>query len=481
MLQDDTRTQLVEEQQTPMERRRQARTPVNINALLIGEKTVPKGCRVINVSQYGMLLYCEADGRLSTFNDGDTVDIHLTVQHAGEQKKLTIPSYVRHVAENSVDVEFHHPDPILMDLIESYRVSDQHKLEAALGHNHSTTGKVTRLHREESDSAGKAAMEHPARLPVERKTVYPSLLALLFTLCVAAGGYVYTASIDNRIRSLESTDRDQSAELKDLQDRVFSTSLQEGRYASLNARITALGDAFAHLEDKITLLLPASEPANETGDISTPGMDNSPVTTTGNDQPGTVTIATTDDAPGEPEITTGAAITANLPGPANETDTNIPPVATAASAGTSGATAELAADSNASTATSATAGIPAPAPPVNDQTDTGNAQDLAQPADTVAAPDTTSTTTEPAVAAVRTGPWIINLVSSPDRNDVIRMARLATAAEIQTTIEPAEVRGKQYWRLQIGGYASLDEAKRQSASIKQALNIGEVWIFRRKH
>ena len=98
----------------PRERRRQPRTPVDINALLIGEKTVPRGCRVVNVSQYGMLLYCEADGRLSTFNDGDNVDIHLTVQHAGKQKKLTIPSYVRHVADNSVDVEFHQPDPILI-------------------------------------------------------------------------------------------------------------------------------------------------------------------------------------------------------------------------------------------------------------------------------------------------------------------------------------------------------------------------------
>ena len=54
-----------------MERRRQARTPVNINALLIGEKTVPKGCRVINVSQHGMMLYCDADGRLATFKAGD--------------------------------------------------------------------------------------------------------------------------------------------------------------------------------------------------------------------------------------------------------------------------------------------------------------------------------------------------------------------------------------------------------------------------
>ena len=47
-----------------MDRRRHARTPVDINAMLIGQKTVPKGCRVRNVSQQGMLLQCEPDGRL---------------------------------------------------------------------------------------------------------------------------------------------------------------------------------------------------------------------------------------------------------------------------------------------------------------------------------------------------------------------------------------------------------------------------------
>ena len=87
----------------------------------------------MHVSSHGMLLHCEPDGRPRTFSDGDSVDIHLTVQHDGEQKKLTIPSHVRHVADNSLDVEFHHPDPVLLDLIESYRVSDSHTLEAEVG------------------------------------------------------------------------------------------------------------------------------------------------------------------------------------------------------------------------------------------------------------------------------------------------------------------------------------------------------------
>ena len=105
-----------------MDRRRHARTPVNINAMLIGQTTVPKGCRVRNVSQQGMLLQCEPDGRLLTFSKGDKVEIHLTVQYAGEKKSLTIPSSVRHVNEAYIYVEFQHPDLKLVELIESYRV-----------------------------------------------------------------------------------------------------------------------------------------------------------------------------------------------------------------------------------------------------------------------------------------------------------------------------------------------------------------------
>jgi hypothetical protein len=75
-----------------MERRRHARTPVNINAMLIGQKTVPKGCRVRNVSQQGMLLQCEPDGRLLTFSKGDKVEIHLSVEYAGEKKSLSSPT-----------------------------------------------------------------------------------------------------------------------------------------------------------------------------------------------------------------------------------------------------------------------------------------------------------------------------------------------------------------------------------------------------
>jgi hypothetical protein len=428
-----------------MERRRQARTPVNINALLIGEKTVPKGCRVINVSQYGMLLYCEADGRLSTFNDGDNVDIHLAVQHAGEQKKLTIPSYVRHVADNSVDVEFHQPDPILMDLIESYRVSDKHKLEASLGQKHSVRDRATRI-SSISPPAVTTQEKVPHTTPASgHRTFYLGMLILIFTVCVAAGGYVYTASVDDRISTLESFFQNQSEELKELQNRMFSTSLQEGRYASLNARITALGDAFAHLEDKLTMLLPVAGTTQTGGE---PGNADAGTDEPAGSMPAALPLATNTVESEELLVE---------PSPMNLAQ---PPQPTIADAGT-----------------------PAVSPKPDTQTipsATTRPEEKSSTDMQVAAPPVASAPEQTAMSTASTGPWVINLLSSPDKGDIDRFARLATAANIATTIEQAEVKGKRYWRLQTGGYSSFAEAKQHAEPIKLSLKIRDVWIFKRK-
>ena len=163
-----------------MDRRRHARTPVDINAMLIGQKTVPKGCRVRNVSQQGMLLQCEPDGRLLTFSKGDNVEVHLTVEYAGEKKSLTIPSSVRHVNEAYIYVEFQHPDLKLVELIESYRISEAHELEATVGYGgpRSSDPRVTPITDTE------AAMQADAQPAPENKGSHRPFYYGLLTLCL---------------------------------------------------------------------------------------------------------------------------------------------------------------------------------------------------------------------------------------------------------------------------------------------------------
>lgn len=459
-----------------MERRRQAQaqTPVTINALLIGEKTVPKGCRVTNVSQNGMQLQCHADGRLLTFKDGDSVDVHLTIQHDGKQKKLTIPSWVRHVAANTIDVEFHKPDPPLVDLIESYRLSEEHKLEASLGR------KDRRIAGNRTGAASRGAIDtdRPVAVPTDvqpnkqgNKPFYAVILATLFAVCVITGGYVYTASIDSRIGALETLGKRHSTELAEMQNRVFSASLQEGRYASLNARMSALVDAILGIEDRLGPAGAAS--------VSTPLRDrlqaaDSPFKT----QPPAVTLA---QQPGRTVPAGGTAKTDRSPDssvPVVVAVTDAEPRRMADEARTASLTGPVSGPSDRNEARGAKVSARQDAAPAS-----GAGPAPRTPASGTAAPASSENSTPgPAQASApnRDAPWVINLISSTDKAYVERFSRDSGAARFNAELNSATVNGRQYWRLQITGFESAAEAKKQASDVKQALGISDVWIFRQK-
>ncbi len=435
-----------------MERRRQAQSPAKINALLIGEKTVPKGCRVMNVSQNGMQLQCDADGRLLTFKDGDSVDVHLTIQHEGKQRKIAIPSWVRHVTADSVDVEFHRPDPLLVGLIESYRASAQHKLEASLGRKdrritgNRTAGNITGHEKPAAQSAKQVQKQN-------NRPFYSVILATVFAVCVITGGYVYTASIDSRISTLETLSKRQSTELSEVQSRLFTASLQEGRYASLNARLTALNDAFVSLESRLTQVvpLPAGAPAPDTTPPDGPAnqqelslADNGPEAVAADNAVDQVTAHTEQRTPVD-QVVGGA--------PQQQ------------------------------------AGTPSKPPPGGDALAAITRKPPALPASVDAAKTETGAEAESQVtqgptrsgkAPASSGPWIINLISSPDKAYVEQFSKQSGAAEQQAVLNSATVNGRQYWRLQITGFESAAAARKHAATVKQELGIKDVWIFRQK-
>ena len=162
-----------------------AKTP-KLNALLIGKRTVPSGCRVLNVSQQGMSLQCDPDGRLLTFSSGDAVDIFLSVQHTNGHNKFTIPAIVSHVDESLIDVVFHCTDTELAGLIESYRTSESHDLEAKIDHRLvSKTGTQARpvaINEALSERQGTAGTTTRGK-----PSFYTGLLAMFITSLVQLG------------------------------------------------------------------------------------------------------------------------------------------------------------------------------------------------------------------------------------------------------------------------------------------------------
>ena len=428
-----------------MERRQQARTPVNINALLVGEKTVPKGCRVMNVSQNGMQLHCEADGRLLTFKDGDTVEVHLNVEHDGKQQKLTIPSWVRHVDTNSIDVEFRYPDPQLVDLIETYRVSGKHKLMASLGRveQRAESGRGAAI---AGKTAGKLPGQTEKHAPRQHhRPFYTMILATVFAVCVITGGYVYTASIDSRISSLETFSKQQSKALAEVQDRIFNASLQEGRYDSLNARMTAIVDAIISLEDRLV--------------------------------PGTTSKA--DSAPLQQLQSAGSSFTKQKPigkitrtGGTGETDAKP-------------TTIQQDSGSKPKSAAVKVAATPSIEPPPSDEDGRPaiSSTEPPKPAiakNTIGSGSQTQRTGSKPAASTDDGPWIINLMSSPDKTYLERFSKTSGADKHNAVTNSAMVKGKRYWRLQITGFESASAAMNHARIVKQELGIKDVWIHKQE-
>ena len=215
-----------------------ARIP-KLNAQLIGKRTLPGGCRVIRVSQQGMSLQCDPDGRLLTFSSGDSVDIYLSAQHANGHNKFTIPAIVSHVDESTIDLVFHCTNPELAGLIESYRTSESHKLEASIDQR-----QAGRNENKIKPVAVNEGISYNERFDTttrqSSRPLYAGLLILFLTSLGFFGAYHYVSSINTRLNTLETVTRSHSNALAEVQTQAFSSRLQDGKYASLNARILGI-------------------------------------------------------------------------------------------------------------------------------------------------------------------------------------------------------------------------------------------------
>jgi hypothetical protein len=446
-----------------------ARTHTDLDAMLIGQKSVPKGCRVLNVSPQGMMLQCEPDGRLLTFRDSDLVDIHLTVQRGGSRKKFAIPAIVNRVDIKSIDVVFQHPNSELLKLIEAYRVSDAHMMEASIALSPQEGGaKVTTLPNKPAADTADTQQEETGQRQSSRRLLYPVLATVILSVCIAAGAYLYTSGIDSRLNVLETITINQTNELAEIRSRIFSSSLQEGRYASLNARLQALTDAFGTLESKLDTVI-TGRPV--TADSATGAAATETIATGSNEIPISITMGNPPGAGADTTARPSSVITkpdneqtilADRPQPA--------PVSTVTST-----TREQAPETG-----SADAAIPAVA--IAQQANAAGQQNASEPDGTDSKVSSSANDVEKTgvTASTGDGPWIINLLSSRSKRDTDRLAEIAAAHGIPVVQSRAIVKGKEYWRLQVTGFSNASEAKDYALPVKQKLGIKDVWIFRQK-
>ena len=403
-----------------MERRRDERISVSLKAALLNDRTLPRGCRVRDFSQRGMLLQYDYDGNDSGFDAGDTVAVRLSLRQTDERKVVTLPATVRRVEQNGIGVEFQQPEARLLELLEPWRLDRPQQQEAdrtGVGHG-DTAGTVTRLIRprpRHRGSAGRAAppvfgaagradrtpadvaAPTPAAGPVpkpaapaltDRRLFYVGLVSLVSAMLILVLDFGDNAGLKHRLSALEAGSRNHAAALSEMRDRFAAVGEPGQALADLNARLDTLTVSVAALDGKLAAAAPRAS-------FEAAAMENN--------------LHPENDATASPE-----------------------PAATP---------------------------VPVPA------------------ATAAAARDVEAVLDRPAEAG--SGPWLINLVSLYDQAAADRFVATADSKGVRVTQNRVTVKGREVWRLQISGFATQQEARAYGATVSEKLGLKDVWVFKR--
>lgn len=317
-----------------------------------------------------------------------------------------------------------------------------------------------------------------------RRSAYPGLLTFILALCMVAGAYLYASRVDSRLTVLEAIIINAHNELVEVRDRIHSSGVEEGRYTSIAARVQSLEQDAEKMEERLGNFVPAN-PAllNITPSASaanTAGASTEiPETTMMASQSGNAAAETA----AEPEQS-GASETGKIHDSAiaelqyaNNKGTNVTASTTLTNAGHSQQ------ENKYST-------TPAPNRPRNIVVVEEGIERITEQAgrnvtsnSPVENPATGTAGNTSAISAGSTvdsdaGKWVINLLSSTSRDDAVRLADKAIAKNIAVEINKAVLNGNEYWRLQITGFPNEGKARAYAGSVKQELEINDVWIFR---
>ena len=260
-----------------MERRRYERIAVNLNVALLDERAMPRGCRVRDVSQGGMLLQFEHPGGAS-YTAGNAVRVRISVKDHDERRVLLLPATIRRAEENGMGVEFTKPQAELMQLLDPYQLDRQHAAAPALTvvhnqaagggqqtpatddpphprHHHHATSARAGARMTERIAAARAAIRagggdalQGRAATGDRRLLQLGLASLAVAGAIAVFDLASSASIKHRLGILENTVEQQAEAVAGVQIRLTADKARESLIDDLKAQVQELTVSVAALE-----------------------------------------------------------------------------------------------------------------------------------------------------------------------------------------------------------------------------------------
>jgi hypothetical protein len=256
-----------------MERRQHTRIPVNVNAVLLDKETLPRGCRVRDVSHRGMLLHWGAGKQMPSFSEGDTVEIRLSLRRRTDRRQsLSIPAVVRRVNQDSIGVEFQRLAPELVELIASGGISESDELKASIAPSRPAAPADARVR------IPGAGCDRPGLTPASEgyrswqeqgyKRSHWGLLLAALAVGILIGTYAYALRLSDRLGALEAAASGHAREIAAMRERLAERSALERNLAHLTARVRRLDHTLADRAQRLVRATPGQQ---------TPGPDQESV------------------------------------------------------------------------------------------------------------------------------------------------------------------------------------------------------------
>ena len=77
------------------------------------------------------------------------------------------------------------------------------------------------------------------------------------------------------------------------------------------------------------------------------------------------------------------------------------------------------------------------------------------------------------------GPWVIYLASLRHEEGAVKFITMLQSRGVNATSHTVTVRGHEYWRVYVPGFATATEANTEARHIKEKLDLDNVWVAKR--
>lgn len=79
-------------------------------------------------------------------------------------------------------------------------------------------------------------------------------------------------------------------------------------------------------------------------------------------------------------------------------------------------------------------------------------------------------------SATAASSWVVNVASYPEQDSASRQVQQMQTAGYTASVQPAEIKGRTWYRVQLRGFATADAARAKATEVQDRLGYHNLWV-----